>query len=271
MKKTKTLILSGMGLNCEKETAYACRQTGGDPVDIVHTLRFLQGEVRLNQYRFLIFIGGFLDGDYLGSARVGANRFKFGAKEGIDLKQELKDFVADGHLLLGICNGFQLLVKLGLLPDPATAFETQTVSLTRNQSGIFEDRWVHLAVNPQNPNVFTRDLDRLYLPVRHGEGRIVVGDDEVKYRLLTDQLIAMTYADREGNPTARYPENPNGSWQNIAALSNRQGNVLGMMPHPEAFNHYTNHPHWTRLQPSTESGEGLRIFRNAYAYLESEP
>ncbi len=267
MKYEKTLILSGMGLNCEKETAYACEQSGASQVDIVHTLRFLNGEIQLNDYAFLVFIGGFLDGDYLGSARVGANRFKFCSSQRMDLQDELNRFVTAGKLVLGICNGFQLLVKLGLLPDEQLAFQQQTVSLTQNQKGIFENRWVHLAVNPKNDNIFTKGIEKMYLPIRHGEGRIVITNKETIENILADNLIAMSYADIQGVPTAAYPDNPNGSWQNIAALSNKKGNILGLMPHPEAYNHYTNHPHWTRLSFDEEDGEGLRIFKNAYAYL----
>ena len=268
MQNGKTLILSGMGLNCEKETAYACERSGASKVDIVHTLRFLNGEIQLGEYSFLIFIGGFLDGDYLGSARVGANRFKFCSSQKMDLQDELNRFVKAGKLVLGICNGFQLLVKLGLLPEERLAFKQQTVSLTQNQRGIFENRWVHLAVNPKNTNVFTRGIEKMYLPVRHGEGRIVVTAKDTTEKIISENLIAMSYADIEGVPTAAYPDNPNGSWQNVAALSNKKGNILGLMPHPEAYNHYTNHPHLTRLRFAEEDGEGLQIFKNAYAYLD---
>lgn len=263
----KTLILSGMGLNCERETAYACQKSGASAVEILHTLRFLQGTVNLQHYDFIIFIGGFLDGDYLGSARVGVNRFKFGTPESVNLKQQLQEFVRDNKLMLGICNGFQLLVKLGFLPDESQAFVGQSISLTRNQKGIFENRWVHLKINPANQTIFTRNIERIYLPVRHGEGRIVITDESIKSRLVTAQQIAMFYANEDGQPTDEYPLNPNGSWNNIAAISNKQGNILGMMPHPEAYNHFTNHPHWTRLTFSEEDGAGLQLFKNAYDYL----
>lgn len=267
MEPTKTLILTGMGLNCEKETAYACQRSGASEVNTVHMLRFLNGEVDLARYSFLIFIGGFLDGDYLGSARVGVNRFKFSDPRKRDLRQELKRFIDDGKLILGICNGFQFMVKLGLLPEEEKAFEQQTVSLTQNQKGIFEDRWVHLAVNEQNNNIFTKGIKQMYLPVRHGEGRIVVTCPQTQALILQNNLIALFYADSEGRATDSYPNNPNGSWENIAALSNRRGTILGLMPHPEAYNHYTNHPHWTRLAFTNEDGEGLQLFKNAYAYL----
>jgi phosphoribosylformylglycinamidine synthase subunit PurQ / glutaminase len=263
----KTLILSGMGLNCERETAYACRKSGANAVEILHTLRFLEGTTNLDDYDFIILIGGFLDGDYLGSARVGVNRFKYGSPESVHLKEQLLDFIASEKLILGICNGFQLLVKLGILPDESQAFTNQVISLTQNQKGIFENRWVNLKINPHNNNIFTKNIDQIYLPVRHGEGRVVVTDTETRSRLTTQNLIAMVYADENGEPTGEYPDNPNGSWQNIAAISNQQGNILGLMPHPEAYNHYTNHPHWTRTQFTEEDGEGLKIFKNAYYYL----
>ncbi len=256
-----------MGLNCERETAFACEKSGATTVEILHTLRFLNGAIDLGDYDFIVFIGGFLDGDYLGSARVGVNRFKYGSPETVDLKKQLKDFSKSGRLMLGICNGFQLLTKLGFLPDESQAFETQTISLTQNQKGIFEDRWVNLKMNPQCNNIFTREIEQIYLPVRHGEGRIVVTDAKIKSNLVSKNQIAMFYSDEKGESTDEYPHNPNGSWNNIAAISNEKGNILGMMPHPEAYNHYTNHPHWTRLQFKEEKGEGLKLFENAYQYL----
>ncbi|MGK0289530.1 MAG: phosphoribosylformylglycinamidine synthase I [bacterium] len=268
MKNRGTLILSGMGLNCEKETAYACTQSGASKVDIVHTLRFLAGEVHLSDYDFLVCIGGFLDGDYLGSARVGANRFKYASSENANIRGQLQEFVQAGKLIMGICNGFQLLAKLGLLPHEDLTFSDQKVSLTHNNNGKFEDRWVNLAVNPKSNCVFTKGIEQMYLPIRHGEGKIVVADDQVGQEILDKNLATMFYADEQGNSTTEYPANPNGSWKNVAGLSNEKGTIFGLMPHPEAYNHYTNHPHWTRLQFSEEDGEGLKLFKNAYQYLD---
>ncbi|MDH5560403.1 MAG: phosphoribosylformylglycinamidine synthase subunit PurQ [Deltaproteobacteria bacterium] len=265
--KGRTLILSGLGLNCEKETAYCCEKSGAKKVDIVHTLLFLNGQVKLKEYDFLIFIGGFLDGDYLGSAKVAVNRFKFARLEGESLKRQLSDFIAAEKLILGICNGFQFMVKLGLLPDESMAFQSQKASLTQNHNALFEDRWVQLKVNPKNSNIFTKGISQLELPVRHGEGKIVVTDPDFQKRILNDELIAMYYADEKGEQTAEYPHNPNGSWENAAALSNKRGNLFGLMPHPEAYNHYTNHPQWTRRENQGEDGDGLLIFKNAYRYL----
>lgn len=262
-----TLIFSGLGLNCETETKYCCEKSGASHVNIIHILEFLKGKVSLKDYDFLIFIGGFLDGDHLGSARVGVNRFKYGTYQGFNLKEELQDFINSGKLILGICNGFQFLVKSGLLPDPTFLFEKQEVSLAQNQKGIFENRWVHLSINPNSPCIFTKGLNQLYLPVRHGEGRMVIKDDSVAKYIHKHELSTLWYANEQGMLTDEYPQNPNGSWNNIAGLSNEKGNIFGLMPHPEAYHHYTNHPHWTRLNNQEEDGQGLLLFKNAYQYL----
>lgn len=269
MKNKGTLILSGLGLNCEKETAYACERSGAAKVEVRHSLELLRGQLQLEDYDFLIFIGGFLDGDYLGSARVGANRYKYSANQAGELKDQLSQFVAQGNLVLGICNGFQLLVKLGLLPFEELAQGGQSVTLTHNNSGIFEDRWVNIAVNPKGNNVFTQGIEQIYLPIRHGEGKILVSDEAAGQKIQEQNLDLLFYADEQGQPTDQYPANPNGSWRNLAGLGNQRGNVLGLMPHPEAYNHYTNHPHWTRLKPKETDGEGLRFFKNAYAHLSA--
>ncbi|MDX2471942.1 MAG: phosphoribosylformylglycinamidine synthase subunit PurQ [SAR324 cluster bacterium] len=265
---SKTLIFSGLGLNCERETAYACEISGAEQVDIVHLLDFLKGDTKLSDYDLVIFIGGFLDGDYLGSARVGVNRFKYAAE--FDLKAELEAYVASGKLILGICNGFQFLVKLGLLPFDEDCMVSQSASLTQNSNGLFEDRWVNLVINSKNPSPFLKGIDSLYLPIRHGEGKIVVKDQKSQDLIHEQNLGALYYADKEGNSTAEYPANPNGSWENVAGLSNVAGNVFGLMPHPEAYNHVTNHPHWSRNPEENSEPLGLKIFKNAYQYLSQK-
>lgn len=267
MKTAKTLILSGYGLNCEKETAYCCRLTGGEAVDVIHTAFLIRGEIQLADYHFLIFIGGFLDGDDLGAGRVGANRFKYGIPgiTHLQLQEQLAQFVASGKLILGICNGFQVLVKLGMLPGLQQVIGLQEVSLTSNANHQFENRWVHLKINPNSPCVFTQQIPKLYLPVRHGEGRLE--GEKTLSQLLERDLIPLHYATLTGEATEHYPDNPNGSPWGIAAICNPKGNVMGLMPHPEAFHHYTNHPQWTRLKYRGEEGEGLLLFKNAYRYL----
>jgi phosphoribosylformylglycinamidine synthase len=224
--------------------------------------------VRLADYDFLNLPGGFLDGDDLGSAKAGAVRFKYGSVAGRHrFLADLLQFVADGKLVLGVCNGFQLLAKLGFLPGFDGRYGDQTASLTHNDSGRFEDRWCHLAVNPSSPCVFTRGIERLYLPVRHGEGKFVPGDHEVLRRVQGEGLVSVRYADADGQPTVRYPANPNGSIAAIAGLCDPTGRIFGLMPHPEAFVHRTQHPRWTR-EDLPEEGEGLAIFRNAVEYLQ---
>jgi phosphoribosylformylglycinamidine synthase subunit PurQ / glutaminase len=270
-----TLILSGFGTNCERETAYACERGGAvaGSVHVRHISEIYTGALRLEDYGFLVLIGGFLDGDDLGGARACANRFRYRRlPAGGTFLERLQGFVADGRPVLGICNGFQLLVKLGLLPGPGAdgAINGQGgVTLTTNAQGRFEDRWVHLRAEPASPCVFTRGIERLDLPVRHGEGRVLGVDDAVLAGLVERKLAPLRYALADGTPTEAYPENPNGSPHGIASLCSPSGTVLGLMPHPEAFNHFTNHPQWTRRphDPSSDDGEGLQVFRNAYAYL----
>ena len=183
-KIVKSIVITGNGTNCEVEMAHACRLAGADVVDIVHISELLAGEKRLDDYDFLNLPGGFLDGDDLGAAKAGANRIRHAAIAGTEEKlyDQMTRFIRDGKLILGVCNGFQLLVKLGLLPGCDGDYQTQTATLTYNDSGRFEDRWVHLTVNPASPCIFTRGLSHLYLPVRHGEGKFIPQDEAIRAR-----------------------------------------------------------------------------------------
>lgn len=262
----QALVLTGNGTNCEREMAHACRLAGAEAT-IAHTAEVFAGRVRLDDYDFLNLPGGFLDGDDLGSAKAGAVRFKYGTVGGDHrFLADLLRFIADGKLILGVCNGFQLLVKLGLLPGLDGRYGEQAASLTHNDSGRFEDRWCHLAVNAASPCVFTRGLEHLYLPVRHGEGKFVPGDHDVLRRVEQEGLVSVRYADSDGEPTMRYPANPNGSVGAIAGLCDPTGRIFGLMPHPEAFVHRTQHPRWTR-EDLPEEGAGLALFRNAVEFL----
>lgn len=271
MKAVKALVLTGNGVNCEREMAHACRLAGAE-AQVVHLAEVFSGRVRLGDYHFLNFPGGFSDGDDLGSAKAGAVRLKYAKIRDHGHRRFLEDllrFVADGKLVLGVCNGFQLLVKLGLLPGLGGRYAEQTASLTHNDSGRFEDRWVHLAVDPESPCVFTRGLERLYYPVRHGEGKFVPADHDVLRRVGLEKLVPLRYADPEGQPTQRYPDNPNGSVGAVAGLCDPTGRIFGLMPHPEAFLHRTNHPRWTR-EDLPEEGQGLALFRNAVELVRRE-
>lgn len=266
----KTIVLTGNGTNCEMEMAHACRLAGSAVVDIVHISELLYGEKRLDDYHFLNLPGGFLDGDDLGGAMAGANRIIHATVRNSreKLYKQLADFIRNGKLILGVCNGFQLMVKLGLLPALGGDYATQTVTLTFNDSGRFEDRWAYLKINRESPCVFTRGLDGIYLPVRHGEGKIVTNDPAVLKRLHETNQIAIQYSDDTYEKALMtYPENPNGSVDAIAGICDESGRIFGLMPHPEAYLHYTNHPRWTR-EELPEDGAGLALFRNAVDFIK---
>ena len=268
-KQVKAIVLTGFGTNCETEMAHACRLGGADQVDIVHISELIHGEYSLNDYHFLNLPGGFLDGDDLGAGQAGAHRMKYAVVKGSNekLQDQLLRFIDAGKLILGVCNGFQLMVKMGLLPAFEGRHDDRQVSLTHNDSSRFEDRWVTLAVDRSSPCVFTTGLTNLYFPVRHGEGKFVAKDDATLQRLKDDQLIVLRYTDPQSNvPTMEYPANPNGSPDAIAGICDPTGRLFGLMPHPEAFLHRTNHPRWTR-EELPEEGQGLALFRNGINFI----
>jgi phosphoribosylformylglycinamidine synthase len=257
------------------ETAHACRLAGADQVDIVHISELLYRDKKLDDYSFLNLPGGFLDGDDLGSAKAGANRILNAAirTDGAEVSETLHDqfrrFIRAGKLILGVCNGFQLLVKLGTLPGFDGDYFRQSATLTFNDSGRFEDRWVYLKANAASPCVFTRGLTSLYLPVRHGEGKFIARDRATLKRLHADGHVALQYSDEQGRTaTMDYPQNPNGAVDAIAGICDETGRIFGLMPHPEAYLHYTNHPRWTR-EKLPEEGMGLALFKNAVKFIRS--
>jgi len=265
----KAIVITGNGTNCEMEMANACRPAGFDTVEIVHISELLYGTKRLDDYHFLNLPGGFLDGDDLGSAKAGANRILHAPVAGSPEKlfAQLTRFITAGKLILGVCNGFQLLVKLGMLPGFDGHTDRQTATLTFNDSGRFEDRWIHLRPDAASPCIFTRGVKGLTLPVRHGEGKFVPLDEETLGRLHREHLICLQYSDeRCERATLDYPANPNGSVDGIAGICDETGRIFGMMPHPEAYHHRTNHPRWTR-EELPEEGAGIALFRNAAEFL----
>lgn len=270
MKTVNALVITGNGTNCERETAHACRLAGAE-TRIAHISEIFSGAVSLDDYHFLNLPGGFLDGDDLGSAKAGGVRLRYGKVRGEIphlFMDDLRRFVDDGKLILGICNGFQLMVKMGLLPG-GQSDEVQVASLTHNDSGRFEDRWVRLKVNNQSPCIYTKGLDFLYLPIRHGEGKFVTRDQSVLADMEKRGLVALKYVDSEGAPTMNYPLNPNGSVSAVSGIVDSTGRLFGLMPHPEAFLHRTNHPRWTR-EELPEEGDGLLLYRNAVNFIRSE-
>ncbi|PLX47859.1 MAG: phosphoribosylformylglycinamidine synthase [Desulfobulbaceae bacterium] len=269
--KVKAIVITGYGTNCENEMAQACRLGGADQVDIAHVSELLHGEYRLDDYHFLNLPGGFLDGDDLGAGQAGAHRFRHAAIVGSDekLQDQLLRFINDGKLILGVCNGFQLMVKMGLLPGFDRCYTDRQVSLTYNDSGRFEDRWVNLAVDSASPCVFTKGLTHLYYPIRHGEGKFVARDDATMQQVLANRLVALRYIDPATlEPTTEYPYNPNGSPDGIAGICDPSGRLFGLMPHPEAFLHRVNHPRWTREELPDE-GQGVALFRNAVDFIRT--
>ncbi|NQU03746.1 MAG: phosphoribosylformylglycinamidine synthase subunit PurQ [Syntrophaceae bacterium] len=271
-KKVKSIVITGNGTNCEMEMAHACRIAGSDEVDIVHISELIYGDRKLDDYNFLNLPGGFLDGDDLGSAKAGANRIIHARikKSGKRIYDQLIKFIDDGKLILGVCNGFQLMIKLGLLPAIDGDYSTQTVTITFNDSGRFEDRWVYIKTNKNSPCVFTESIEGMYLPVRHGEGKIVTEDDEVLTKLHEKNQIVLLYSNSDySEAVTEYPMNPNGSVDAIAGICNETGRLFGLMPHPEAYLHYTNHPRWTR-EKLPEDGMGLSVFKNAVNFIRGE-
>jgi len=267
MKKSdvKVLVITGFGLNCEKETVAAFKLCGASP-EMVHLNDLLNGKRRLEEYHILAFIGGFSFGDHLGAGTVFANRIK--AK----LRDELKQFVADGKLIIGICNGFQTLTRLGLVPALDGKLFEQEVALAHNDSGVFRDDWVYLKANPDSPCVFTKGIDLVKLPVRHGEGKLVANED-ILAELESRNLVALRYAEEDGSVAESFPANPNGALNAIAGVCDESGRIFGLMPHPEAFLSPFNSPTWTKEKLEGKlaaEGEGVIFFRNAVDFVAAQ-
>lgn len=270
MNKTRAIVITGNGTNCEMEAAYACKLAGFDDVCIAHIAEILAGEIRLDDYHFLNLTGGFLDGDDLGSAKAQANRLKHATVAGDNEKlvEQFIRFINNGKLVLGVCNGFQLMAKMGILPALDGNILTQTVTLSHNDSGRFQDRWCYLKVDPKSPCIFTKGINKgIYLPVRHGEGKFLADNQETLTQIENSHLAVFKYSDADYNaPVMDFPGNPNGSTNAIAGLCDPSGRLFGLMPHPEAFVHYTQHPRWTREQ-LPEKGDGLILYKNAAQFV----
>ncbi len=259
-RQVRVLVLTGLGLNCEAETAEAFRLAGSRP-EQVHLLDLLEGgeAPRLADYRVLAFIGGFAFGDHLGAGFVFANKIRD------KLYDQLLEFIEAGGLALGICNGFQTMVRLGLLPGLDGDYRTPRAALAPNNRLGYRDAWVRLAFDEASPCVWTRGLTQLELPARHGEGKFLAENDELLTRLERAGQVAARYVDADGVATEAWPANPNGSPRGVAGVCDPTGRLFGLMPHPDAFLYPFHHPRWERRQANGElptEGAGLRIFRN---------
>ncbi len=269
MNSVHALILTGYGLNCDYETAYAFDRAGAVTTR-VHINSLIDTSVTLENYQIMVFGGGFSWGDDHGAGVVQAVRMK------THIGAEIGEFVEKGNLVIGICNGFQTLVNMGLLPGFDQDHTARSVAITFNDCGNFRDDWVSLKVNPASPCVFTRGFDQMEFPIRHGEGKFYA-DKSIIDRLVHENQVAIRYAMPNGEPANRqFPFNPNGSLDDIAGICDPTGRVFGLMPHPEAFNHYTNHPDWTRQREiikrrggriDSEPTIGIRMFKNAVNFL----
>ncbi|MFH1786110.1 MAG: phosphoribosylformylglycinamidine synthase subunit PurQ [archaeon] len=269
--KIRVMVLTGEGINCDYETADAFIRAGGT-ADRVHVNDLIAGAKKLEDYHILAVPGGFSYGDDLGAGKAFASKILHAASGGTSLFDELTGFISDGKLVIGICNGFQILVKMGLLPA-IKGYGEQEVSVFKNDSGKFEDRWVRLTTNRKSNCVFTRGIDRAEYVCRHGEGKFIPRDETVARELWKSNQAVFQYADAGFKPTMDYPSNPNGSVGSIAGICDRTGRVFGLMPHPEAYLDFTNHPHWTRRKkemPADCRGDGLKIFENAVNYVQEK-
>jgi len=265
MAQPRVLILKAAGINCDVETAHAFEQAGGAP-DLVHINALILGEKKLSDYQILVFSGGFTYGDDIAAGRVLANQVKN------TLLEPARTFIDKGGLILGICNGFQVLVKAGLLPGNGR-FD-QEVTLADNDCGVFQDRWVylkrpHAGTSPRPGGglcVWTRGLPEVVtMPIAHGEGKFISKSEEVLDRLKERGQIVFQYCDVRGQ-LGDFPVNPNGSIDSVAGICDETGRVFGLMPHPERHVTGLQHPRWTR-EGLKRRGDGFAIFRNAVKYF----
>ncbi len=266
-KSPRVIVLRTAGTNCDAETAFAFRYWKAR-VDLIHINRLLSGEVQLKEYEILAIPGGFTYGDDIAAGRILANELR------LNLGQDICQFLMDGKLIIGICNGFQVLVKAGILPGPLSEEEVknhdaqQKVTLTDNDSGKFEDRWVHLRGDGRC--VWTEGLEEIiYLPVAHGEGKFITRDQTVLQKLTQNGQVIFRYSGPQGE-SPDYPDNPNGSIDHIAGITDSTGRVLGLMPHPERHFLFIQHPHWTRLKNNGALGQGAMIFENGVKYAREQ-
>lgn len=257
MTDVRALVLRAAGVNCDVETHHAL-ELAGARADRIHVNRVIADKSLLDRYQIVVFPGGFSYGDDVAAGRILANQIVH------HLSDPIRRFIDDGKLVLGICNGFQVLVKMGILPGNE-ASRQEEVTITHNDSGKFEDRWVHLL--PQTDRcVFIEPERQIYLPVAHGEGKVVTANEATLDKLRSEGHIAYRYVGPEGEE-GPYPINPNGSTESIAGLTDSTGRVMGLMPHPERFVRRTQHPHWTRLGEDLDP-DGIKIFRNAVRYAQ---
>ena len=276
MEKPKVLVLTGYGINCDNETAFAFEQAGA-VAERIHINDLINGTYKLNDSQIFFVPGGFSYGDEISAGKVLANKLKS------NLGEQLQQFIADGNLVGGHCNGAQVLIKSGVLPAIDGNYEVQTATLTNNDSGRYEDRWVKLKSVSQKC-VWTKGLPMMRIPVAHGEGKFYSKEQGLVEKLKENDQIALVYIKPNCEPAnGEFPYNPNGSVEDIAGICDMTGRVFLQMPHPERYTHLTNNPHWTRIVSDCKrftrgqgrpvdleeiiwTGSGMLIFENAVKY-----
>jgi phosphoribosylformylglycinamidine synthase subunit PurQ / glutaminase len=249
----KTCIITGFGINADIELKTAFELAGSE-AERIHINDLIKKPEILKTFHIIGFPGGFSYGDHLGSGKVFGTLFKK------NLKNELDSFVESGRIVIGICNGFQVLVKMGIAPNLNLKWEPE-VSLIHNDSGKFEDRWVKLKLNSNSKCIWTKGITELDAPVRHGEGKFITDSESVLNTLEKENLVVFRYSAESGD--VNYPDNPNGSVNNIAGICDRSGRIFGLMPHPEAFLYPENHPTGNFITT------GLEIFKNGVNYIKN--
>lgn len=263
-----TLLLTGYGINCEEETAFAF-QKSGSRTKIIHINDLIEDRKLLDEAQILVFPGGFSYGDDTGSGKALANRIKN------NLFDEIINFVARDTLILGICNGFQVITNLGLVPALCGFTGMAEVALEHNKTFRYQCRWVDLEINSKSQCIFTKGINRIHIPVAHGEGNFFA-TPKVLQQLEELNLVTMRYIKPSGEPANQeFPFNPNGSVNDIASICDKTGRIMGMMPHPERGMFFTQRDDWTYLKEKykregkelPEYSDGIAIFKNAVEYF----
>lgn len=265
--KPKALIITGYGINCEEETARVF-EINGATSEIVHINDLIDGTRKLQDYQIMAFPGGFSYGDDTGSGNAMANRIKN------NLQDDFLKFANEDKLIIGVCNGFQMLVNLGLVPALNKNYGKREVALMHNAQARYECRWIYLKQTSEKC-IWTRGIGLIHLPIAHGEGNFYADPETLKQIQDGDQ-IAFKYVKEDGSEANQeFPFNPNGAMEDIAGICDTTGRILGMMPHPERFNSFTNEDGWTlekeklirEGKPLPKDGKGLKLFQNAVEYF----
>ena len=251
VRKPKVLVLSGFGLNSEAELAHAFNLAGAE-ASVVHFSDISSGAVKLETYQIFAIPGGWAFGDDIAGGKVLANKLK------TTFRQQFEQFAASGKPIIGVCNGFQVLVKLGALPNAGMAF-SQEATLEHNASGRFEDRWVYLKPQKSVCKYF-EGVDFIQCPVRHGEGRFIAKDETALQQLEKKGFVVVKYTDEKLGDSVPYPQNPNGSPRGIAGICDSTGKIFGLMPHPECSVRKHTFPRWTA--GISHEKNSLRFFEN---------